>query len=228
MDWSVLGKVASIVLIDLVLSGDNALVIGMAARELPSHQRRWAILWGTVVAIGLRVSFTVLAALLLFHVPGLRLGGGFLLIWIAIRLLIRPPSEEEVEAGHGLWEAIRIIAIADFVMSLDNVLAVAGASHGDLALLIFGLALSIPLLMGGAALVAYLMNRLPWLLWLGGAILAWVAGEMIVNDPLLREPLQRILPALHWIIPLLITLAVLIVSFAWHNSRGYAHKKTEL
>ncbi|OGF54575.1 MAG: hypothetical protein A2Z21_06755 [Candidatus Fraserbacteria bacterium RBG_16_55_9] len=227
MDWSILGKVASIVLIDLVLSGDNALVIGMAARDLPSRQRRWAILWGTVAAIVLRVSFTILAALLLFNFPGLRLGGGLLLIWIAVKLLAKPPSEEQVGTGHGLWEAIRIIVVADAVMSLDNILAVAGASHGDLALLIFGLALSIPLLMGGAVLVAYLMNRLPWLNWLGGAVLAWVAGEMIVNDPLLRDRLENALLALHWVIPLLLTLVVVVASYIWVRRRGAAPAESQ-
>jgi len=215
MDWSTLSAIASIVLIDLVLSGDNALVIGMAARELPHRQRRWAIVWGTVGAIVLRVTFTLLAATLLFNVAGLRLAGGLLLLWIAVKLLVKPPSEGEVEAGHSLLEAIRIIVLADLVMSLDNILAVAGASRGHLGLLIFGLVLSIPLLMGGAALVAHLMRRFSWLVWLGGVVIAWVAGEMIAGDPVLHERLGEILPALYWLIPLMVTLGVVALSYIW-------------
>jgi YjbE family integral membrane protein len=220
MEWSTLSGIASIILIDLVLSGDNALVIGMAARDLPAPQRRWAILWGTVAAIGLRVTFTILAALLLFNFAGLRLAGGSLLIWIAIKLLVKPPAEGEVEVGRSLWEAIRIIVLADIVMSLDNVLAVAGASHGNLALLIFGLALSIPLLMGGATIVSHMLNRWSPLIWLGGAVLAWVAAEMIAHDPLLHDRLQQIWPALPQIIPLFVTLGVMGTSYIWVRRRS--------
>ena len=222
MDWSSISSITGIVLIDLVLSGDNAVVIGMAARDLPNHQRRMAILWGTGAAILLRVTFTVLVVLLL-GITGLRLIGGLLLVWIAVKLLIQPPGgEEDVEVGRGLLEAIRIIVLADVVMSLDNMLAVAAASRGHLGLLVFGLALSIPILMGGAALVAYLMKRLPWLVWLGGAVLAWVAGEMIVGDPLIDERLNAALPALHRLIPLLITLGVVIASYVWVRRKGGA------
>ena len=125
MDWSTLSGIANIALLNLVLSGDNALVIGMAARDLPLQQRRWAFLWGTVLAIVLRVAFTWPAALLL-HVTGLRLVGGLLLIWIAVKLLVQPPLEgEEVKVGQSLWETVRIIVFADLIMSLDNALAIA-------------------------------------------------------------------------------------------------------
>lgn len=219
MDLETLGAIASIILIDLVLSGDNALVIGMAARSLPDRQRKWAIVGGTAAAILLRVTLTVLAALIFFSFTGLRLAGGLLLCWIAVKLLIEPPAEEEVGAGERLWEAVRIILVADVVMSLDNILAVAGASRGHLGLLVFGLMLSIPLLMGGATLVSYLLRRAPWLVWLGGAVIAWVAGEMMVNDPLLHERITRQLPALTWVIPLGLTLAIVIGSFLWVRRR---------
>lgn len=216
MDLSTLSTLAGIVLIDLVLSGDNALVIGMAVRALPGQQRKWGIVGGAVAAITLRVTFTALAAFLFFNFAGLRLIGGLLLLWIATKLLVAPPAEgSRSVTGKSLIGAIRIILIADVVMSLDNILAVAGASHGRLELLVFGLALSIPLLMGGAALVAHVLNRLPWLVWLGGAVIAWVAGGMIVDDPLLRDPLDGTLPALQWLIPVGLLLAVVIGSYFW-------------
>ncbi len=227
--WEAFGAVFSIVLIDLVLSGDNALVIGMAARELPARQRAWAIVWGTVGAIVLRVFFTVLAALVLFSLPGLRLVGGLLLLWIAFKLLAEPPSPEEggVGAGRSLWEAVRIIVMADVIMALDNILAVAGASRGHLGLLIFGLVLSIPLLMGGAAVVAILMKRFPWLIWLGGAVIAWVAGGMIVEDPLLHEQLRTLFAPLSWLLPLGVTLGVIGLAYAQGRRQGQGAERAK-
>lgn len=223
MDWSTIGlRIISVIMSDLLLSGDNALVIGMAARSLPDRQRRWAIILGTGAAILLRVTFTILMAILIFGVPGLRLVGGLLLIWIAFKLLVKPPSaQEEIAVGRSLLEAIWIIVLADAVMSFDNILAVAAASHGDPALIIFGLMLSIPILMVGAALVARIMKRLPWLIWLGGALLAWIAGKIIVDDPLLHEHLKQ-LPSLLWLIPLIVTLSVVAFSYLWLNRKSPA------
>lgn len=223
MDVGTLSAVVSIVLIDLVLSGDNALVIGMAARSLPGQQRRWAIIGGTLAAIALRVSFALALFYLLFgklSIPGIRLVGGLLLTWIAFRLLTQPASSDEVSPGQGLIEAIRIIVVADVVMSLDNILAVAGASQGHLWALVFGLVLSIPILMAGATVVARLLSRFPWLTWLGGAVIAWVAGQMIVDDPLLHERLGELLTTLHWIIPLAMTLGIVVAAFLRVRYRG--------
>jgi YjbE family integral membrane protein len=175
--------IVNIVIIDLVLSGDNAVVIGMAASRLVGKDRRTAIVWGVVGAIGLRVTFTAMFAILL-GIPLLQLVGGLLLVWIAYKL-VRPPSADHgnVKAASGRWEAIRTIVMADVVMSLDNILAVGGAAHGELWLLLFGLALSMPLITFGSGFVAWALDRAPWLMFVGGAVLAKVAGEMISHDP---------------------------------------------
>lgn len=215
-----LRAVLSIVVIDLVLSGDNAVVIGMAARRLTSQQRRRAILFGAGGAIVLRVLFTALAALLL-GVPLIQAAGGFLLIWIAYSLLRQEHEERAVREGANLFEAIRTIILADVVMSLDNILAVGGAAHGDLRLLLFGLALSMPIIMFGSNLVALLMNRLPWLVYLGSAILVYTAGEMIFGDPIIG----RFLPHLRWLEVTVIALLVLaIVGGGYWMNRRQQHK----
>lgn len=176
--------ILNIVIIDLVLSGDNAVVIGMAASRLAGRDRRTAIVWGVVGAISLRVTFTATFAILL-GVPLLQLVGGLLLVWIAYKL-VRPPSADEhssIKAASNRWDAIRTIVMADVVMSLDNILAVGGAAHGELWLLLFGLALSMPLITFGSGFVAWALDRAPWLMFVGGAVLAKVAGEMISQDP---------------------------------------------
>lgn len=177
--------VLSIVLIDIVLAGDNAVVIGMASRNLPPAQRRNAVLLGTVGAVGLRILFTVMATLLL-QIPLLQAIGGVLLLWIAIKLLTQH-KEHEVSEGQNLWEAVRTIIIADAVMSLDNVLAIAGAAHGHIGLVVFGLLLSIPIVVGGSQLVATLINRFPIVLYVGAGVLAWAAGQMLAEDPIVHE-----------------------------------------
>lgn len=178
-----IAAVAQIILIDIVLSGDNAVVIAMAAHKLPAYQRKRAILWGGGIAIGMRVLFTLVMAFLLM-VPGVRLVGGLVLVWIACKLLL---EEEEHEitpdnADQSALAAIRMIFLADFVMSLDNMLAVAGASHGNWKLLLFGLFVSIGIIMTCSALIARLMNRFKWIVLFGAAILAVTAGEMIMGD----------------------------------------------
>jgi YjbE family integral membrane protein len=207
----------SIVVIDLVLSGDNAMVIGMAARRLSSEQRHRAIFYGAAGAIILRIIFTVLAALLL-GVPLIQGIGGIVLLWIAYTLL-RPEAEaHEVKSGGNLFEAVRTIILADVVMSLDNILAVGGTAHGDITLLLFGLALSMSLIMFGSNLVASLMNRLPWLVYIGAAILIYTAGDMIFNDPIVG----RALPHESWFEALVIALLIagIIGATLWRNTRG--------
>ena len=211
LDSETLAAIASIVVIDLVLSGDNAVVIGMAAGQLPGEQRRRAILFGAAGAIGLRVLFTAMAAVLL-GLPLLQLGGGLLLSWIAIKLLRPHGPERGVEAATSPWEAIRTIVMADVVMSLDNILAVGGAAHGQLWLLLFGLALSMPLITVGSGLVAWALDRLPWLVYVGSGVLAWTAGAMVVEDPYVHDLIGQIV-GLDLALPALLTAIVLAIGW---------------
>jgi len=183
--WSAL---AAIVVIDLVLAGDNAIVIALAARNLPKLHQRKAILWGTVGAVIVRTSLTV-AVLWLLQVPGLMLAGGALLVWIAYRLLTGDDGgrEHDVAPAASFWAAMRTIVIADAVMGLDNVLAVAGAAHGSILLVVLGLLISIPIVVWGSTLILHWLERFPSLLYVGGAVLAWTAVKMITAEPFLEE-----------------------------------------
>ena len=184
LEFAQIQAIISIIIIDLVLSGDNAVVIGMASRNLPPEQRRKAIIFGGAGAVGLRIFFTVIATILL-GIPYLQLVGGLLLFWIAYRL-IRPQGDDahgNIKAAGTMREAIQTIVLADVVMSLDNILAVAGAAHGDIRLLIFGLLLSIPILLFGSELVARLLGRFPAFLYLGVFVLVHAAVAMILHDP---------------------------------------------
>jgi YjbE family integral membrane protein len=189
--------VLQIIWIDILLSGDNAVVIALACRKLPPQQRIWGVVLGTVVAISLRVVFAGLVTTLM-QIAYLKLVGGALLLWIAVKLL--GPEENgkcnEVQAVDNLWRAIRIVAIADVVMSLDNVIAIAAVAERfeaphNYALLMFGLAVSIPLIMAGAALVMALLERFPIVVWAGAALLGWIAGEIIAKDPLFTANLDE-------------------------------------
>jgi YjbE family integral membrane protein len=206
--------ILSIMVINLILSGDNVVVVGMAARRLPEAQRRRAILYGAVGAIVLRIIFTVLAALLL-NVPLIQGIGGFVLLWIAYGLLRQGAEEHNVTEGANLFEAVRTIIIADVIMSLDNILAVGGTAQGNIPLLIFGLVLSMVLITFGSNLVATLMNRLPWLAYVGAAILIYTAGEMIFGDPITG----RLLPDQRWLeLGTIAVLVAAIIGFAhWQN-----------
>lgn len=183
MTLEYLASVAQIILIDIVLSGDNAVVIAMAAHRLPAYQRKQAILWGGGIAIGLRILFTLVMAFLLM-IPGVRLVGGLVLTWIACKLLWEEEDEEITPdmADKSAIAAIFTIFVADFVMSLDNMLAVAGASHGDWVRLLMGLFVSIGIIMTCSAFIARLMNRFKWIVYLGAIILAYTAGDMMLGD----------------------------------------------
>ncbi|MFD1176201.1 TerC family protein [Paenibacillus puldeungensis] len=175
----------SIVLIDLVLAGDNAIVIGLAARNVPKADQKKVIIWGTVGAIVVRVIMTLLVVQLL-NIPGLRLAGGLALIWIAYKLLIDEKSHD-IKAGNRIWAAIRTIIIADTMMGLDNVLAVAGAAHGDFLLVVIGLAVSVPIMVWGSTMILKLTERFPMVITIGAAVLAWTAAKMIVEEPLIHD-----------------------------------------
>jgi len=210
----------SIVILDLTLAGDNALVIALAVRTLPRQQQFWGRVWGSVGAVSLRLVFITIVTLVL-RIPLLQVAGGLLLIWIALKLIRQDPGEgEEGHARHGtsLRQAIWIIIVADVVMSLDNVLAVAGAAHGNLVLVVFGISLSLPLVVWGSGLLARLMTRYPWIIWLGGGILGYVAGEMILKDDLVRSWLGRLGEVLHY--PLPIALGVVLTALGWRYARA--------
>jgi len=175
--------VLQIIFINVLLSGDNAVVIAMACRALPAEQRRWGIVTGAGVAIILRVVFVGIIAQLML-LPYLKLVGGLALLVIAAKLIVPDdPDKDDVQAGAHLWRAVVIIAVADIVMSLDNIIAIAAVAAGNLLLLAIGLAVSIPLVMAGAALITVLLNRFPILIWAGAALLGWVAGGVVATDP---------------------------------------------
>jgi YjbE family integral membrane protein len=175
--------VAQIIFINVLLSGDNAIVIAMACRGLPQQQRRWGLIVGAGLAVLLRIIFTVVLASLL-TLPYLKLSGGAALLYISAKLLVpEGPDKSEIEAAAHLWRAVLLIVIADMVMSFDNVIAIAAAARGDFFLLAIGLAISIPLLVVGAALVSVLLDRFPVLIWAGAALLGWIGGQAMATDP---------------------------------------------
>ena len=176
----------SIIVINLILSGDNAVVIALAVRSLPKRQRLWGIILGSLLAVVLRIVLTFVAAELLL-IAFLKLIGGLLIAWIAVKLFTEGHEEGEVKEAAGLWQAVKIIVIADLIMSTDNVLAIAGASKGNMFLLLFGLGTSIPLVVGTSTLLSMLMDRYPIIITLGSAILGKVAGEMIITDPWIEK-----------------------------------------
>lgn len=178
--WVAVGK---IIWINVLLSGDNALVIAMACRGLPPHQRTWGLILGAAAAVILRIIFTGIVATLM-ELPYLKLIGGLALIVIAAKLLVPEKEDEDgVSSASNLWAAVQIVVVADIVMSLDNVIAVAAAANGSVPLLILGLAISVPLIVAGAALIMAVLEKLPVLVWLGAGLLGWIAGEVIATDP---------------------------------------------
>jgi YjbE family integral membrane protein len=187
--WLAVGK---IIWINVLLSGDNALVIALACRGLQPKQRLWGMVIGAGIAVILLIAFTGIVASLMV-LPYLKLVGGLALLIIAAKLLVPEDEGTDVAAGTSLWHAVRIVVIADIIMSLDNVIAVAAAANGQLPLLILGLAVSIPMIIAGAALIMALLDRMPILVWLGAALLGWIAGDVIATDPAVDPFLQRLL-----------------------------------
>ena len=178
----------AIVVIDLVLAGDNAIVIALAARTLPAHLRTKAIVWGAVGAIVVRSSMTVVVVWLL-KIPGLMLAGGAMLLWIAYKLLIEPDNgdEHKVSSATNFWGAMKTIVVADAVMGLDNVLAVAGAAHGSFLLVVLGLLISIPIVIWGSQLILKYVQKYPAIVYVGAGVLVWTAVKMITGEPVLKE-----------------------------------------
>ena len=225
VDPEFLARLVGIILIDISLAGDNALVIALAVRQLPPRQQLLGRIWGTVGAVGLRVAFIAIVSLLL-SIPLLQLAGGLALIWIAVRL-VRPgqAGHDGARPGASLREAIWIIVVADVTMSLDNVLGVAAAAKGDLVLVVFGIALSLPLVVWGSGLLARLMARHVWIVWIGGGVLGFVAGEMMANDPIVERWLGHAADAAdQW---LSIVLGVFVLGLGWWLGRAPAQKGPE-
>jgi YjbE family integral membrane protein len=187
--WLSVGK---IIWINVLLSGDNALVIAMACRGLHGRHRLWGMVIGAGIAVVLLIAFTGVVATLM-SLPYLKLVGGGALLVIAAKLLVPEDEGDEIAAGTTLWHAIRIVVIADIVMSLDNVIAVAAAANGQVSLLILGLAISIPMIIAGAALIMLVLDRFPLLVWLGAMLLGWIAGDVIASDPAVEPFLKHLL-----------------------------------
>lgn len=225
MDAQFWVAVVKIVIIDLALAGDNALVIALAVRTLPARQQFLGRIWGTAGAVGLRLLFIAIATVLL-KIPYLQVIGGLLLIWIAFKLVLQSEGEGEgkVRQGTSLMEAIWIIIVADMVMSLDNVIAVAGAAEGDLVLVVFGIGLSIPIVVWGSGILARLMNRYPWIILLAGGILGEVAGKMILHDHALVERLGAARAPLEWAVRLGLAGVVMVVGWLAMRRRAAAHE----
>ncbi|MFC0213486.1 TerC family protein [Paenibacillus chartarius] len=203
--WSAL---LAIVIIDLVLAGDNAIVIGLSARNLPKDQQRKVIFWGTFGAIAIR-SLLTLAVVWLLQIPGLLLLGGALLIWIAFKLLVEE-KKHDVGAAASLWAAVRTIIIADTVMGLDNVLAVAGAAHGDFVLVVLGLLVSVPIVVWGSTLILRWVERFPIIIYIGSGVLAWTATKMITDEPFLKTFFAEN-SLLKWVLTVVVVAGVLLL-----------------
>ena len=211
-----------IVAINMLLSGDNVVVIALACRGLRRRQRFWGMAIGAGLAIVLRVIFAAGVAEFMAE-PYLKIAGGLGLFYIAVKLLLpEEPDATEVQAATHLWRAVRIVVVADVIMSFDNALGIAMAAQGNLALIVFGLALSVPIIVAGAALIAALLGRFPILVWLGSALLGWVAGEAVVTDTAVVTALSDAFAAttvryLQWAVSAAGAVMVLVVGALWHR-----------
>ncbi|KEQ25801.1 TerC family protein [Paenibacillus tyrfis] len=228
MEGDLLVGLLKLILINIVLSGDNAVVIALACRNLPAEQQKKAIFWGSLGAILLRIVLTFVAVWLL-KVPFVQVAGALLLLYIAVKLLKGEDNAETLKSSSKIGEAIQTIIVADLVMSLDNVLAVAGAAGGNLLLIVVGLAISIPLIVWGSQLLMRLMNRFPIIVLLGAALLGYTAGEMTLSDKAVGQWIEASFPAGHYVLP--IGLAVLVVMVgklaSRRQEREHAKKEAE-
>lgn len=219
--WSLL----QIIGIDLILSGDNAVVIALACRSLPPQQQRWGIILGAGAAIGLRIIFAAIIVYLL-AIPFLKLVGSLLLFWIAIKLIMPEPETiegESIDAKSNLWGAVYTIALADAVMSLDNVIGIAAAAKGSVFLIVLGLLISIPLIIWGSTLILKLLHRFPMIVMAGGALLGYVAGDIGVTDPFIAQWVNQNLPILHTLAPILGAAIVIIIGHVLARRSRAAH-----
>ncbi len=206
-----------IIAIDIVLSGDNAIVIAMATRKLDEKRRNLAIFWGTFGAILLRILFAAAIAVLL-GIPLVHFFGGLLLLWIAYKVLINNEGEKNVQAKDGFFQAVTAIIMADAVMSLDNVVAIAGASDGHILLIAIGVLISIPIMISGSKLIVKAMHRYPWIAYIGSGILAWTAGEMILKDEKVADLIRTDNPFLYYGLIAAMIGAVLFLGYLKNKS----------
>jgi YjbE family integral membrane protein len=211
-----------IIYINILLSGDNAVVIALACRNLPPRQRRWGVIWGAAGAVVLRIILTIFAVKLL-ALPWLEALGGLLLLWIGIKLIVEEEGEDpSVEVSERLWSAVRTVIIADLVMSVDNVLGVAAAARGSVLLLVFGLVVSIPLVIAGSQIILKLIERFPVIIIAGGGLLGWIAGGLLVEDAALAPWIHANAAWLDWAGPLA-GVVIVIGGAQWHKAR---HRRT--
>ena len=216
-------QLLKIMWINILLSGDNAVVIAMACRGLPEKSRKWGIILGAGVAILMRIAFTGIVATLM-GLPWLKFIGAILLFWIAVQLLSESDEEKDVQESASIWGAVRVIAIADLVMSLDNVVAIAAAANGNWTLIILGLTMSIPLIVFGAQLVIMMLSRWPWLVWFGAALLGWIAGELIADEQALKGLFSAFNPSLvHYGLSVIGALIVIAMGFFIKSRHKSAH-----
>jgi YjbE family integral membrane protein len=211
-----------IMVVNIVLSGDNAVVIALASRNLPQKQRWYAVFGGTAGAVFLRVILTVCAVFVL-RIPFVQLVGGVLLVWIAVKLLVANEEDGEVHGHNDLWAAIRTIIVADIVMSLDNTLAIAAVAHDNIPLLVLGLLFSVPLIIFGSQIIMKVMEKHPVIVYVGAALIAWTAGEMIAGE---RKIVEVLPPVIDRIIP--ISLMGLVIVGCWlYNRYGPVGQRAE-
>lgn len=213
----------TIVFIDLILAGDNAIVIGLAARNLPKEQQKKAVIWGTVGAVGIRVIATLLVVQLL-NVPWLNLVGGLLLVWIAYKLLVQEDAHDGITAGNTLWQSIRTIIIADAAMGIDNVIAVAGAAHGDTLLVVIGLIISVPVVVWGSTLFIKLINRYEWIVYVGSAVLAYTAAKMITHEKSFKEFFENN-QLIYWSFLILVIILTVVAGVVTNNRKKQASQQ---
>ncbi|WP_202080938.1 TerC family protein [Caldalkalibacillus salinus] len=219
MEWWLIA-IIKILIINLILSGDNAIVIALASRHLPPHQQKIAVFWGALGAVTLRVVLTLIAIQLL-QIPFLTALGAILLVWIAIKLITQQEEHEEIKASHTLKGAVMTIIIADFIMSLDNVLAITAVAKNDFILIFFGLVFSIPLIVWGSQLILKLLEKMPVLIYLGAAILGFTAGEMLVADAKVAYYIPHG-SFWHLLMPIISTIFVLAIGWFKRIKTAYA------
>ncbi len=218
--------ILQIIWINILLSGDNAVVIALACRSLPEDQKRMGMLLGAGGAIALRIVFTVVVVSLL-ELPWLKLVSGALLLWIAVKLVVEDTDEADIKESHNVWHAMRIIIVADAIMSLDNVIAVAAAARGSLPLIIFGLLVSIPIIILAAKVFITLLDKYRWLVWAGAALLGWVSGELMISDPVLSTVTLARAPMAGTIAATIGALGVLAVAsiIHWRHAQHAKHEE---